>query len=112
MRIFKQKPPTKDELYIRDIIKAYLGNEKVKILNNPISQEYYLINSEKEVSVLIKLGMIEISNHRYLYKRNIPLKFSEEMMKNVMERIDRDTENLKKELFHNEIDFLRNILKD
>lgn len=111
MRLFKKQIPTKDELYIKDIVKSYLENNKVEIKTNPSLQEYYLINKEKEVSILLSHGIIEISNHTYLYKRQIPSSFSDALIKMVNVKIEEDSVKLKKELFHNEIDLLRTILK-
>src|SRR5690606_28145800 len=111
MRLFKKKIPTKDELYIKDIVKLYLENDKVEIKTNPSLQEYYLINKEKQVSILLSHGIVEISNHTYLYKRQIPPSFSDVLIKIVNVKIEEDSVKLKKELFHNEIDLLRTILK-
>lgn len=111
MRLFKKQLPTKDELYIKDIVKSYLENDKVDIKTNPSLGEYYLINKEKEVSILLSHGVIEISNHKYLYKRQIPPSFSDAIIKMVNIKIEEDSVKLKKELFHNEIDLLRTILK-
>lgn len=111
MQLFKKKIPPKDELYLKDIVKTCLENSKVEIKHSPSTGEYFLINEEKQVTLLIKTGVIEVSNHKYFYKRSISIKFSDELIKMVDNRIKEDTEQLKKELFHNEIDFLRTILK-
>jgi hypothetical protein len=111
MEIFKKKIPTKDELYIKDIVKSYLENNNIDIKINPALGEYYLINREKQVSILLNHGIIEISNHKYLYKRQISASFSDGLIKMVNKKIEENCVGLKKELFHNEIDLLRTILK-
>lgn len=111
MRLFKKKIPPKDELYLKDIVKTYLENDKVKIKHSPSTGEYFLIDEEKQVTLLIKIGVVEVSNHKYFYKRTVSIKFSDELVKMINKKIKEDTEQLKKELFHNEIDFLRMILK-
>lgn len=111
MKLFKRKIPTKDELYIKDIVASYLGNNEVSIKTTPSLGEYYLINKNKGVSILLNHGMIEISNHKYLYKRYISSSFSDVLIKMVNVKIEEDSKELKKELFHNEIDLLRMILK-
>lgn len=111
MQLFKKKLPTKDELYIKDIVKSYLENDKVEIKINPSLREYYLINREKQVSILLNHDIIEISNHKYLYKRHISTSFSDTLITIVNKKIEENCVMLKKRLFHNEIDLLRTILK-
>lgn len=111
-KFIKEPIPTKDELYIKSIVERFLKDEDIKKLVNPIQQEYFLIDSKSGVNILIRNSNIEISNHKFLYRRQVSLSFSDALAKKVAIKIGEDVQKVKKELFKNEIDLLRNILKD
>lgn len=111
-KFIKEPIPTKDELYIKSIVERFLKDEDIKKLVNPIQQEYFLIDSKSGINILIRDSNIEISNHRFLYRRQVSLSFSDTLSKKIAIKIGEDVQKVKKELFKNEIDLLRNILKD
>ncbi len=112
LRWFKESIPTKDELYIRDIVENYLGRKDVQKLVNPVLNEYFLIDRANDISLCIRDSNVEISNHKFLYRRQIPLKLSDILTKKIANKIGDEVQEVKRELFKNEIDLLRNILKD
>jgi hypothetical protein len=111
-KMFNKTAPTKDELYLRDIVNSFLEKETNKVFHDPNTDECFITDPEKQVNIMIKSGLIEITNHKFLYKRSLSAVFSDNLIKNVKNRISEDVKNLKKELFKNEIDLLRNILKE
>jgi hypothetical protein len=110
-KLFKSPVPTKDELYIRDIVDSFLLRDEVQKLVNPIFNEYFLIDRVNDVNVCISDANVEISNHKFLYRRQIPLKLSDTLTKKIATKIGEEVQVVKKELFRNEIDLLRNIFK-
>ena len=111
-KFFKKPVPTKDELYIRDIVENFLNRQDVQKIVNPILNEYFLIDRTNDVNLCIRNSNVEISNHKFLYKRQISLSFSDTLVKKIASKIGEEVQQIKKELFKNEIDLLRNILKD
>lgn len=110
-KLFKKRVPSKDELYISDIINTYLDDSSVQKLANPLKGDYYMIDLKNEVSVRLSFGKVEIANHKFLYRKNISSTFSEELIAKMINKIAEDINQTKEKLFRNEIDLLRDILK-
>lgn len=111
-RLMGKEVPTKDELYVRDIINSFLEKDTCKLFYSPNSGKCFITDPDKEVNIMVKEGLVEITNHKFLYKRSLPLDFSKGLVDKVKDKISSNVEGIEKELFKNEIDLLRNILKD
>lgn len=93
---------------VGSMIDTLLEN-KVQIFIAPNSDEMFLLDKEKGVSVCLEHSTIKIANHDYLYNENFPLKFVEEQKKKVKTILEARYQNLKKELFRNEVDLISKI---
>lgn len=102
---------TKDYLYVRDIVRQFLTNERVEKLISPESNEYFLLNKQAGVSVCISDGKVLIANHMYLYKQDYQLSLTDSLKKEVRAAIEKERQELKKELFINEISLLQRIYR-
>lgn len=111
MKLFKSHIPSKDFLYVRDIVRKYLKDPTVQKLISPQSEEYFLIDSKNGVNIEVGHGKITVSNHKFLYKQIFPLRDTEQLIKEINVEIEKERQELKKTLFSNEIDLLRNIFK-
>ena len=101
---------TEDEVLIKDIVNKSLDKD-IKRLIAPISDEYLLIDEEDELYICVSNNSITISNHKFLYKKNLTSTFTDSLKKRIKEAIDKDRQELKKQLFTNEIGLLTNIKK-
>ena len=99
---------TEDEVLIKDIVNKSLDKD-IKRLIAPISDEYLLIDEEDELYICVSNDSITISNHKFLYKKNLTSTFTDSLKKRIKEAIDKDRQELKKQLFTNEIGLLTNI---
>lgn len=111
MNLFKKPMPSKQFLYVRDIVRQFLENGRVEKLISPESDEYFLLDKQEGVSVCICHGKVTISNHIYLYKQDFELPLTEQLIKEIRSAIEKERQELKKELFFNEIELLRKIIK-
>ncbi|MCX2679683.1 hypothetical protein OOZ15_07000 [Galbibacter sp. EGI 63066] len=108
---FKKVELTKDEKHIQDIVSKYAENDAVKKMISPISDEYYLIDNDKEISLCIEDGKVTLSNHKFLYEKHFRLSFTENLKKQMRQSMENEMQELKKSLFKNETDLLSMILE-
>ena len=78
---------------------------------SPISDEYFLIDSENEISICIGDEHVTLSNHIFLYKKIFGLSFTDKLKKTVKENMEKEMQLLKQSLFNNETNLLSNVLK-
>lgn len=109
-KMFKEKVPSKDYLYIRDIIIKYLNDDNVQKMVSPSSGEFFLINSKEHINICVSDKKIIISNHTYRYEKEFELALVDKLIKIIRDSIEDDRQRLKKSLFHDEIDLLRKIV--
>lgn len=107
----KKKPVTEDAQHIIDIVEEYSNKKDIKKLMSPISDEYFLIDSENEISICIGDEHVTLSNHIFLYKKVFSLNFTDKLKKTVKENMEREMQILKQSLFNNETNLLSNVLK-
>lgn len=107
----KKKPLTEDAQHIIDIVEEYSNKKDIKKLISPISDEYFLIDSENEISICIGDEHVTLSNHVFLYKKDFNLDFTDKLKKTVKENIEEEMQLLKESLFNNETNLLSNVLK-
>lgn len=102
---------TKDELYIRDIITKHLEDPEVKKTVTPISGVCYLYDKKIGTRIKVDGARIDISNQDFLYKKEISGNLSVKLVKAIKAKVEEELLEVNKELFINEIDLLRKILK-
>lgn len=109
MGLFKKKEMSADEKLVKGIVDKYLKRAVPKLVA-PISQEYIIRDDENQVFICIGSGFVNISNHRFLYKKNFSLSFTENLCKEVRRAIEKERQDLKNQLFKNEVELLQNVL--
>jgi len=109
MKLFKDKELSADEKLVKGIVEKYLKKSVPKLVA-PISQEYIIRDDDNQVYICIGHGFVNISNHRFLYKKNFSLSFTEALCKEVRRAIEKERQDLKGQLFKNEVELLQNIL--
>lgn len=109
MNWFKKKPLPQDLQLIEQIVEKFLLNPLVKKLISPLSEEYLLIDEEHSISVCISAGNIKLSNHAFLLTKNTHIGFTEKLQKLIRQQIEKERQELKKQLFENEINLLEKI---
>lgn len=97
----------KDERYVESVITRYLETD-VKKLMSP-QGEYLIIDEANEVYISFMAETMTISNHDFLYRKTFSYYFSRRLEKKIRDSIKKDREELRKELFKNEIDLLQKI---
>ena len=93
---------------IKELIDQMLDSE-LEINSAPISDEYFIIDREKQIFICVKNSSIKISNHKYLYEVTLPLKDTERIVKKIRQKIQERADAIKKELFKNEYDLIEKI---
>lgn len=109
--LFKEEAPTKDELYVRDIVVEYLKNSRVLKEIAPSSDTYYLTNSDDEIYIKLGQSDVQITNHKFFYRKTFALKFLERLKKMVKDKIEEEKKEFEQQIFYNEITLLQNIFK-
>ena len=104
--IFK-RVPTKDELYVKDIVEKFLNKPEVEKIIRP--KGCYLIDYEKEVYIKIYNKEVEITNHNFFYKNSMNSDFVNSLVDLVIEYADNKIEDLRKKVIENENNLLRKI---
>ncbi len=107
----KKKTVSEDAQHIIDIVEEYSNKKDIKKLMSPISDEYFLIDSENEISICIGDEHVTLSNHVFLYKKIFSLSFTDKLKKTVKENMEQEMQLLKQALFNNETNLLCNVLK-
>ena len=105
----KKEVPTKDELYIRDIIIEYLKNPKIVKEVTPVSGVYYLSNFDANIFIMLSSSTVQITNHSFFYKKSFAIGFVDRLKKLVDTAIEDEKDAFKKRIFSNEVDLLRGI---
>jgi effector-binding domain-containing protein len=93
---------------IEELIDEMLEND-LEINSAPISDEHFIIDREKQISICIKNSSVKISNHSYLYEVSLPLKATEVLIRKIKEKVQQRSDEIKKELFKNEYDLIGKI---
>lgn len=106
---FKKKPLPQDLQLIQQIVEKFLLNPSVKKLISPLSGEYLLIDEEHSISVCISGGNIKLANHAFVLVKSVHIGFTEKLQKLIRQQIEKERQELKKQLFKNEINLLEKI---
>jgi hypothetical protein len=84
---------------------------KVPIKFAPNSDEYFMVDEEKGISLCLEQSKVKVANHNFLYHVPLQLAFVESQKKKLASVLEERTQALKKSLFKNEIDLLDKITK-
>jgi len=107
----KKELPTKDELYIRDIVIEYLKNKRIVKEVTPVSGVYYLSNFDDDIFIMLSNSTVQITNHNFFYKKSFAIGFVDRLKQLVNKTIEDEKEDFRKKIFSNEVDLLRGIFK-
>lgn len=77
----------------------------------PLSQEYFILDRERSISICISDSSVRISNHKYLYEVPFSLNVATIYINKVRDKIQEKAESIKKDLFRNEVDLINQITK-
>ena len=102
------KLPSRDEVVITSLINKYLKQE-VKKLVSPISDEFFLIDELNQIYICISDNHIKITNHVFHYNKSFNINFTDGLKDKIKNQIEIERQELKKEIFKNEIDLLQSI---
>lgn len=93
---------------IKELIDSMLL-ANVEVRSAPISREYFLIDKENRVNILISESSVKICNHDYLYEVSVSANEAAVFIKKIQNKIQQQSEELKKELFKNEVNLIDKI---
>jgi len=93
---------------ICELISTLLDSD-TEIHFAPISNEYFIIDKDKQINVWLSSTSVRIANHQYLYEVTFKLSSMEKYMKKAKNKVEQKTKQIKKELFKNEIDLITKI---
>lgn len=93
---------------IGSLIDAML-EANLEIHYAPLSKEYFILDRDKSISVCLSEDSVRISNHDYLYKVPFSLITADIYIDKVRKKIQEKAENIKKNLFKNEINLIDKI---
>lgn len=109
MNWFKKKPFSPDLVLLQQIVEKFLFNPQVKKLISPISEEYLLIDEVNSVNICISNSRFRVANHLYTYSKDVPLNFTESLQKKIRIQIESEIQQIKSQVFENEINLLEKI---
>lgn len=93
---------------ICELISTLLDSD-TEIHFAPISNEYFIVDKEKQISVWLSDRAVKISNHQYLYEVTFKLSLMEKYMNKAKNKVEEKTTKIKKDLFKNEVDLIDKI---
>jgi hypothetical protein len=109
--MFKKKPTSEEYQILEDIIINFCSREEVRKMVYPglDVNDYILQDEDNQVNILIKSGRVHITNHKFLINKEVPLKVTEKLKKIVREQLEKERQQLIKQLFDNEMELLTKI---
>lgn len=114
MKLFRYKKlPSKDELYVRDIVQKFLDDKDVKKRIAPITSTVYLENDKEGIYVRIHYlnNRVDFSSGDFLYKKDIDSNFCNTLIESCKKKIEEELQEVDKLLEIDEITLLQKILK-
>ena len=79
------------------------------IFNAPNSDQYFIVDSENKVNIGVEQCRIRVSNHNYTYNETLSLSYVEKTKEKIRGALEARVQELKKNLFKNEIDLLNKL---
>lgn len=93
---------------IGELLDGMLDSE-VEVHFAPISDEYFIIDKEKQISICLSNSSVKIANHQYLYEVNFSGNTMIKYMSKAKDKVEERTRAIKKELFKNEVELIEKI---
>ena len=107
----KNNPPLTEREYLtKRVIIRLLSNPKTHYLMTP-SGRYYLQTEDKKYTLILQNNFIKLTNHTYSFEFTISSYLSDELIALVERTIEKTRSKMETELFENEINILKQILK-
>lgn len=101
---------TEREYLTKRVIIKLLSNPKTHYLMTP-SGRYYLQTEDKKYTLILQNNFIKLTNHTYSFEFTISSYLSDELIALVERTIEKTRSKMETELFENEINILKQILK-
>jgi hypothetical protein len=95
---------------IIDLVDKMLESN-VEVTLAPISDEYFIVDKDKQVYISLSDSLIRISNHSYLYEVTCTSVLMSKLMGKAKLKVQDQANKIKKELFKNEIQLIDKIDK-
>lgn len=109
-RLFNKTPKfAENEEYIYSIISKLLMRKDTICRSSPLSTRYYLQNDKLHYYIRVSDFEVVITNTKFNYNSVISSKFSEHLVKLIMEFIEEERQQFDQLVFKNEIELLQNI---
>lgn len=93
---------------VTELVDKMLSSN-VEVHTAPYSNEYFILDREKQVYAIIDNSFIRVCNHIYRYEIPISGNESDKYIKKVKKKLQSHSQMIKKELFKNEIDLVDRI---
>jgi hypothetical protein len=107
----KNNPPLTEREYLtKRVVIRLLSNPKTHYLMTP-SGRYYLQTEDKKYTLILQNNFVKLTNHTYSFEFTIGSYLSNELIALVERTIEKTRSKMETELFENEINILKQILK-
>ncbi len=107
----KNNPPLTEREYLtKRVVIRLLSNPKTHYLMTP-SGRYYLQTEDKKYTLILQNNFVKLTNHTYSFEFTISSYLSDELIALVERTIEKTRSKMETELFENEINILKQILK-
>lgn len=100
---------TDDEKVVKEVVEKMLAHKDTKFQIAPMSQDIILLNRPKEYYIFVNSAKIKISNHKFCLEKSFRVSFLEDIKRLIFDKMEKDRQDLIKELFANEINLLQGI---
>ena len=101
---------TEKEILTQKVVAHLLAAPSTHYLMTP-SGRYYLQTEDKKYTVILQDNFVKITNHSYSFEFNISSPLSNRLILLVERKIERVRNQMESEMFENEINILKQILK-
>jgi len=101
---------TEKEILTQKVIAHLLATPSTHYLMTP-SGRYYLQTEDKKYTVILQDNFVKITNHSYSFEFNISSPLSNRLILLVERKIERVRNQMENEMFKNEINILKQMLK-
>jgi len=101
---------TEREHLTQKVIARLLSNPSTHYLMTP-SGRYYLQTEDKKYTIILQDNFVKITNHSYSFEFNISSFLSNRLISLVEKKIERIRNQMENEMFKNEINILKQIIK-
>ena len=101
---------TEKEILTQKVVAHLLATASTHYLMTP-SGRYYLQTEDKKYTIILQDNFVKITNHSYSFEFNISSLLSNRLILLVERKIERVRNQMESEMFENEINILKQILK-